>query len=57
VAQAGGDEVGFEAGLGEQLVDAFELLAEGLIIDVALDGGELGAEFDLEWNDGGHRRR
>ena len=52
VAQAGGDEVGFEAGLGEQLVDAFELLAEGLVIDVALDGGELGAEFGLEWNDG-----
>ena len=40
----GGDEVGCEAGSGEQRVDAFELLAEGLIIDVVHDGGELGAE-------------
>jgi hypothetical protein len=38
--------------LGEQLVDVFELLAEGAVIDVALDGRELGAEFSLEWNDG-----
>jgi hypothetical protein len=31
------------------LVEAFELLAEGAVIDVALDGRELGAEFSLEW--------
>ena len=48
VAQAGGDEVGFEAGLGEQLVDALELLAEGLVIDITLDGGGAGGGVQSE---------
>jgi hypothetical protein len=37
--EAGGDELGFEATLKEDLIDPQELLAHPLVIDIAFDGG------------------
>ena len=40
-------ELLLHAGLVEQLIDALQLLAQGLVVDVALDGGQAGRQFGL----------